>query len=127
VVFDYDEGHYEELPLTQPADAQHQLVRASWKTDGTWTVRPDAFSSHRAGFEVRSYRRCRRALVFHRFPELNQDRLGELGDEPYLVRAIEFSYKDLDYSNAPTIDIELGYQGSTRFASFIQLRFRSRA
>lgn len=120
VVFDYDEGHYEELPLAQPADAQHQLVRASWKTDGTWTVRPDAFSSHRAGFEVRSYRRCRRALVFHRFPELNQDRLGEFGNEPYLVRAIEFSYKDLDYSKVPTIDIELGHQGSTRFASFIQ-------
>jgi RHS repeat-associated protein len=122
VVFDYDDGHYEEIPLVQgqPADAQHQFVRASWKTDGTWTPRPDAFSSHRAGFEVRSHRRCRRALVFHRFPELNQDRLGELGDEPYLVRAIEFAYKDLDYSKAPTIDTELGHQGSTRFASFIQ-------
>jgi RHS repeat-associated protein len=122
VVFDYDEGYYEELPLdqAQPPDAQHQLVRASWKTDGTWTARPDAFSSHRAGFEVRSYRRCRRALVFHRFPELNQDRLEELADEPYLVRAIEFEYKDLDYTKAPTIDDELGHQGSTRFASFIQ-------
>lgn len=120
VVFDYDEGHYEEIPLAQPADAQHQLVRASWKTDGTWTTRPDAFSSHRAGFEVRSYRRCRRALMFHRFPELNQDRLAELGDEPCLVRAIEFEYKDLDYAESPAIDIELGHQGSTRFASFIQ-------
>ncbi len=122
VVFDYDEGHYEELPLAQgqPPDAQHKLVRASWKTDGTWTPRPDAFSSHRAGFEVRSYRRCRRALMFHRFPELNQDRLAELGDEPCLVRAIEFEYKDLDYSKSPAIDIELGHQGSTRFASFIQ-------
>jgi hypothetical protein len=29
VVFDYDEGHYEEIPLVQrqPGDAQHQLVR----------------------------------------------------------------------------------------------------
>lgn len=122
VVFDYDEGHYEELPLAQgqPPDAQHQLVRASWKTDGMWTARPDAFSSHRAGFEIRSYRRCRRALMFHRFPELNQDRLAELGDEPCLVRSIEFEYKDLDYSKAPTIDVELGHQGSTRFASFIR-------
>jgi RHS repeat-associated protein len=120
VVFDYDEGHYEEIPPAQPADAHHQLVRASWKTDGKWTVRPDAFSSHRAGFEVRAYRRCCRALVFHRFPELNQDRLAELGDEPYLVRAIEFEYKDLDYSKGPTVDNELGHHGSTRFASFIQ-------
>ena len=122
VVFDYDEGHYEELPLTQgqPPDGQHKLVRASWKTDGTWTARPDAFSSHRAGFEVRSYRRCRRALMFHRFPELNQDRVAELGDEPCLVRSIEFEYNDLDYATAPTIDVELGHQGSTRFASFIR-------
>jgi RHS repeat-associated protein len=122
VVFDYDEGHYEELPLAQGQlpEAQHQLVRASWETDGTWTARPDAFSSHRAGFEVRSYRRCRRVLVFHCFRELNQDRLAELGGEPCLVRSIEFEYKDLDYSKAPTIDDELGHQGSTRFASFIQ-------
>lgn len=122
VVFDYDEGHYEDIPLAQgqPADAQHQLVRASWTSGGTWKVRPDAFSSHRAGFEIRSYRRCRRALMFHRFPELNQDGPAELGDEPYLVRAIEFEYNDLDYSKAPTIDDELGHQGSTRFASFIQ-------
>jgi RHS repeat-associated protein len=122
VVFDYDEGHYEEVPpaQAQPRDAQHQLVRASWKTNGTWTARPDAFSSHRPGFEVRSYRRCHRVLVFHRFPELNQDRLAELGDEPSLVRAIHFEYKDLDYSKVPTIDDELGHRGSTRFASFIQ-------
>ncbi|UVO28155.1 SpvB/TcaC N-terminal domain-containing protein [Bradyrhizobium arachidis] len=122
VVFDYDEGHYEEVPLTQgqPADAQHQLVRASWKTGGKWAVRPDAFSSHRSGFEIRSCRRCRRVLMFHRFAELNQDRLAELGDEPCLVRAIEFEYRDLDYSKAPTIDDELGHQGSTQFASFIQ-------
>ena len=122
VVFDYDEGHCQDIPLdqAQPPDAQHQLVRVSWKADGTWTVRPDAFSSHRAGFEVRSYRRCRRVLMFHRFAELNQDRLAELGDEPCLVRAIEFNYADLVYSETTTIDAELNHQGSTRFGSFIQ-------
>lgn len=120
VVFDYDEGRYEHIPLApaQPADAQHQRVRASWKTDGTWTPRPDAFSSYRAGFEVCSCRRCRRALMFHRFAELNQDHLAELDDESDLVLAIEFGYNDLDYSNAPTIDDELGHRGSTRLASF---------
>lgn len=122
VVFDYDEGHVQEIPPAQgqPPDAQNQLVLASWKTDGTWTARPDAFSSHRAGFEVRLYRRCRRVLMFHRFPELNRDRPAELGDEPCLVRSIEFEYRDLDYSKSPAIDIELGHQGSTRYASFIQ-------
>jgi RHS repeat-associated protein len=122
LVFDYEEGHIEEVPLArgQHPDTQHLCVRASWQTSGTWTVRPDPFSSHRARFEVRSYRRCRAILMFHRFAELNQDSVRSLGDEPYLVRAIEFGYQDLDYSKAPTIDEELGHQGSTRFASFIR-------
>jgi RHS repeat-associated protein len=33
-----------------------------------WPLRPDPFSRCRAGFEVRTYRRCRRVLVFHHFP-----------------------------------------------------------
>ncbi|MGE4096541.1 MAG: SpvB/TcaC N-terminal domain-containing protein [Candidatus Binatia bacterium] len=121
LVFDYEEGHYEDLPLGPGApDAQYRFVRASWKADGTWAFRPDPFSLHRAGFEVRSYRRCRRVLMFHRFAELNQTRLAELADEPCLVRAIEFDYRDIDYSKPTTIEGELGHQGSTRFASFIQ-------
>ena len=44
-----------------------------------WPVRPDPFSSCRAGFEVRTYRRCQRVLMFHHFPEL--------GPEPQLVRS----------------------------------------
>lgn len=45
-----------------------------------WTTRPDAFSSFRAGFELRTWRICRRALMFHDFPEL--------GPEPVLVRSL---------------------------------------
>jgi hypothetical protein len=114
VVFDYDEGHYEELNLdpTKPNAEQHQLVSASATAGRTWTVRPDPFSSHRAGFEVRTYRRCRRVLMFHRF--------AELGDQLYLVRATEFEYADLDYTEPITIEAELAYHGSTRFASFIR-------
>src|SRR6266849_5278942 len=113
VVFDYDEGHYDELDLDpdRPEAEQHRLVRASASTALPWAVRPDPFSSHRSGFEVRTYRRCRRVLMFHRFPEL--------GDEPYLVRSTEFHYFDLDYSKPVTIDDELAHQGSTRIASFI--------
>src|SRR5262249_24333483 len=77
-------------------------------------------SSYRSGFEVRTYRRCHRVLMFHRFGELNESRAEELGDTPYLVRAIELDYADLDYSKAIAIDDELAHQGSTRFASFIQ-------
>jgi RHS repeat-associated protein len=113
VVFDYDEGHYEELDLDplRPEAEQHRLVRASASRGRPWMVRPDPFSSHRAAFEMRTYRRCRRILMFHRFVEL--------GAEPYLVRATEFDYADLDYSRPSTVEDELGHQGSTRFASFI--------
>ncbi len=57
VVFDYDEGHYEELdpdparPLAEP----HRFVRASASSEHHWKKRPDPFSSYRAGFEVRTY------------------------------------------------------------------------
>ena len=113
VVFDYDEGHYEVLapdPALSEAD-QHQSIRVSILPGQAWTARPDPFSSYRSGFEVRMYRRCSRVLMFHRFTEL--------GSEPYLVRSTEFGYNDLDYSRFPTIEDELIYQGSTRFASFI--------
>lgn len=33
-----------------------------------WSRRNDPFSSYRAGFEVRTYRLCRRVLMFHHFP-----------------------------------------------------------
>ena len=35
----------------------------------SWLARPDAFSSYRSGFEIRTYRRCHRILMFHHFPE----------------------------------------------------------
>ncbi|WP_068923245.1 SpvB/TcaC N-terminal domain-containing protein [Planobispora rosea] len=54
VVFDYGE-HDAEAPA--PA------------ASGTWPVRVDPFSSYRAGFEIRTYRICRRVLMFHHFPD----------------------------------------------------------
>ncbi|HXF41693.1 MAG TPA: SpvB/TcaC N-terminal domain-containing protein, partial [Blastocatellia bacterium] len=114
VVFDYDEDHYEELDLdpTRRQAEQHRLVRAAASPGLPWTVRPDPFSTHRSCFEVRTYRRCRRVLMFHHF--------DELGDEPCLVRSTEFDYAGLNYSQPITIEDELAHQGSTRFASFIR-------
>ncbi|WP_221413568.1 SpvB/TcaC N-terminal domain-containing protein [Peribacillus simplex] len=113
LVFDYDEGHYEELgldPARSEAD-QHRFVRASSLPGHHWTVRPDPFSSYNAGFEVRTYRRCRRILMFHHF--------AELGNEPCLVRSTELDYADFDYSKSATVEVELAHPGSTRKASFI--------
>ena len=65
LVFDYDEDHFELLPLDPniPNNAQHQFVRAAADSGEPWTVRPDPFSAHRSGFEVRTYRRCWRRSV----------------------------------------------------------------
>ncbi len=104
VVFDHGEGFVEENSATS--------VRAAAMPVDPWPVRPDPFSTYRPGFEVRTYRRCRRILVFHRFPEL--------GPDPCLVRSTELHYDDLDYDAAPSIDGELSHRGSTRSGSFLR-------
>jgi len=51
-----------------------------------WPCRNDPFSSYRSGFEVRTYRLCRRVLMFHQFatePEVGLD---------CLVRSVDFGY-----------------------------------
>jgi RHS repeat-associated protein len=73
LVFDYGE-HDAAVPL--PAEAQH------------WLHRGDAFSRHRAGFELRTARLCRRTLMFHHFaqePGIGRD---------CLVRSTEFAYDE---------------------------------
>ncbi len=60
-----------------------------------WPVREDPFSSYRAGFEVRTYRLCRRVLMFHHFEELRRDVEQDTTRYPianYLVRSTEFNY-----------------------------------
>lgn len=114
VVFDYGEAHIELVPPdpARPTAEQHRLVRAAAGAQGVWPVRPDPFSTYRAGFEVRSYRRCQRVLMFHNF--------AELGDEPYLVRSTSFDYRDFAGGAAATVAEERANPGSTRFASCIQ-------
>jgi RHS repeat-associated protein len=71
VVFDYGE-HHPSTPT--PADT------------GVWNHRTDAFSSYRAGFEVRTARLCQRVLMFHHFP--NEPEVGN----DCLVRSTDFGY-----------------------------------
>jgi hypothetical protein len=52
---------------------------------GQWLHRMDSFSDYRAGFEIRTHRLLRRALLFHHFEELN-------GGMPTLVRSLDFQY-----------------------------------
>lgn len=66
----------------------HSLEQPTPVADGRWNVRPDPFSSYRAGFEIRTYRRCERVLLFHNFP----DEASAGAD--CLVRSSEFIYSD---------------------------------
>lgn len=52
-----------------------------------WQVRHDSFSTYRAGFEIRTYRRCERVLLFHQFE-------NELAIEREPVAALVFEYDD---------------------------------
>ncbi|MGF6744636.1 SpvB/TcaC N-terminal domain-containing protein [Paraburkholderia sp. MM5482-R1] len=84
VVFDYGEGHYCEAP----PDAEGRVFAdASPCATASWQVRRDPFSAYRSSFEIRTYRLCRRVLMFHRFPE-------ELGTEHCLVRSTTFEYRE---------------------------------
>ncbi|MDN3689781.1 SpvB/TcaC N-terminal domain-containing protein [Cyclobacterium jeungdonense] len=77
LVLDYGE-HHATNPLPMEADL--------------WPVREDPFSSYRSGFEIRTYRLCRRVLMFHHFPdETNQD--GTAFGNDYLVRSLTLDYK----------------------------------
>ena len=53
----------------------------------SWPCRQDPFSSFRATFDVRTYRLCRRILMFHSFEE-------ELGPAPVLVRSLDLAYDE---------------------------------
>jgi RHS repeat-associated protein len=73
VAFDYGE-HDDAAPTT----AEERI----------WPVRQDPFSLFRSTFDIRTYRLCRRVLMFHHFP----DELG--GTVDYLVRSTDFEYQE---------------------------------
>ena len=99
VVFDYDENHFEVI---SPPETEPILVRADVNPNRTWSTRQDTFSAYRAGFEVRTYRLCRRVLMFHHFPT-------ELGINDCLVRSTEFTYDEAPIATFITGVTQSGY------------------
>ncbi|MES2110191.1 MAG: SpvB/TcaC N-terminal domain-containing protein, partial [Bacteroidota bacterium] len=75
MVIDYGD-HHNDLPA--PA------------ADLLWPMRLDPFSNCKPGFEIRTYRLCKRFLFFHDFLELDA--------KPVLVRSVELQYKYFDFS-----------------------------
>jgi RHS repeat-associated protein len=66
---------------------EHDTAKPSTEEINTWPLRQDPFSDFKAGFEIRTYRLCRRILMFHHFK-------AELGWDDYLVRTLDFSYDE---------------------------------
>ncbi|EDM76670.1 hypothetical protein PPSIR1_38119 [Plesiocystis pacifica SIR-1] len=111
VVFDYG-GHGEEIDGELAISPQ--AVRP-------WALRPDAFSSFRPGFDLRTRRLCRRVLMFHRIPELDA--------EPYLVAATVLSHREAPSVTRVDAIAHVAYEKNPdtgRFvaAEFPALRFR---
>jgi len=66
----------------------HQATAPTPTRDQPWPLRPDPFSSYRAGFEVRTYRRVNRILFFNNFPA--EPNVGA----DCLVRSLDLLYSD---------------------------------
>jgi hypothetical protein len=104
LVFDYDEGHYQALPVGTDGVQTVQATEAKTKN---WSVRPDPFSSFRSGFEIRTYRLCQRLLMFHRF-----DSTGKIDPSPdlwHLVRSTDFTYNGTAIATTLTAVTQSGY------------------
>lgn len=69
--------------------------------DGDWPSRADPFSSYRAGFELRTYRLCRRVMMFHEF--------AELGATPCLIRSTDFAFNQTPGASFLTSITQTGY------------------
>lgn len=73
----------------------HANIPPTPSIDPPWPVRPDPFSTYRAGFEIRTYRRAERLLFFNNFP-------GEPTAGAYLlVRALDLTYSDQQAPSDP--------------------------
>ncbi len=85
-VLDYGE-HLNDLPEAEPTDL--------------WTARRDAFSSFRAGFDIRTYRLCQRVLLFHKFDAPTDQPIEHL-----LVNSLELTYEDYPEAVPSTFQLE---------------------
>ena len=77
------------------------------EADRDWTARPDPYSTFRPGFDLRTYRLCRRVLVFHHFDALGPapvaDYTFEYQEDPAgsTLRAIGYARSRADSPVAP--------------------------
>ncbi|PWV56385.1 SpvB/TcaC N-terminal domain-containing protein [Chitinophaga sp. S165] len=102
-----DERHFFELVFDY---GEHDTDTPRPAPDTTWPCRDDPFSDHRAGFEVRTYRLCRRFLIFHYFEEL--------GNDACLVRSLDLTHKGSSINNSG--QHELTYLSAVNQSGYIR-------
>ncbi|HQR36315.1 MAG TPA: SpvB/TcaC N-terminal domain-containing protein, partial [Blastocatellia bacterium] len=107
VFFDYGDEHYTELPEDAEkrifVNVSLDLTNLDPNNSNPWPVRTDPFSTHRAGFEVRTYRLCRRVLMFHHFE-------GEAGvGRNCLVRSTDFNHTETPVASFLNSVTQSGY------------------
>ncbi len=77
VIFDYGEH-----------DTTSEIPKDVYLEKNEWKYRKDPFSNFRSGFDIRTYRRCNRIMVFHCLSA------PDLPHTPYLVKSLELFYDD---------------------------------
>jgi hypothetical protein len=100
-----DEGNWKNLKPTNFSGDNKSIDDNPTPTEArSWPPRPDAFSTYRAGFEVRTQRLCRRVLMFHRM-----DEAGAIGDDWHLVRSTDFGYDKNSVATYLVAAKQMGY------------------
>jgi RHS repeat-associated protein len=80
---------------------EHNVVLPSPVEENDWEARPDAFSSFRSGFDIRTYRLCKRVLLFHKFDVQTDQPIVDL-----LVSALELKYESFPEENVSNPNLE---------------------
>ncbi|MGA9768041.1 MAG: SpvB/TcaC N-terminal domain-containing protein [Blastocatellia bacterium] len=91
-----DLGYFYEAVLDY---GEHDSAAPSPGEIHLWPCRFDPFSDYRAGFEIRTYRLCRRILFFSTFAEL--DIAPAPQPVPCLTRSLDFEYQHFHFDGAP--------------------------
>ncbi|MGR8999424.1 MAG: SpvB/TcaC N-terminal domain-containing protein, partial [Gammaproteobacteria bacterium] len=85
-------------------DPENEEQTPDYQEIRSWEARPDAFSSYRSGFEIRTYRRCFNILMFHHFPEETQWD-GSVFGRDYLVRSLSLNYQPSSINDSEQTEV----------------------
>jgi RHS repeat-associated protein len=82
----------------------HDKARPTPAESTIWATREDPFSTYRSGFEVRTYRRCQRIMMFHHFPTE-----ADVGPD-CLVRSTELVYRANPVASVVMSVVQAGFR-----------------